>query len=136
MEHSKIQLKKEYKRIRYIEVGESKRTFIFIYQICFPLVYTDEHEDLINLIRDYVESVIFSKAYSLIFNRIAVECEEQDLSIQNRISSLHWVTPTMLDAVLNEDIPYVREAIYKAINGKFCLFCFNKKCVKYLFFLI
>ncbi|CAF3009144.1 unnamed protein product [Rotaria sp. Silwood2] len=80
-------------------------------------IYRDENEDLIHRIRDYVESIIFSKDYSLIFNRIAMEYEEQDLSIQNRISSLHWVTPTMLDAVLNEDIPNVRETIYKAMNA-------------------
>ncbi|CAF0972879.1 unnamed protein product [Rotaria sp. Silwood1] len=80
-------------------------------------IYRDENEDLIHRIRDYVESIIFSKNYSLIFNRIAIEYEEQDLSIQNRISSLHWVTPTMLDTVLNEDIPNVRETIYKAMNA-------------------
>jgi hypothetical protein len=54
----------------------------------------------------------------LIFNRIAIEFEEQDLSIQNRISSLRWITPSMLDTVLNENLPNVREDIYKAINGK------------------
>ncbi|CAF0885927.1 unnamed protein product [Rotaria sordida] len=80
-------------------------------------IYRDENEDLIHRVRDYVESIIFSKDYSLIFNRIAIECEEQDLSIQNRISSLHWVTPTMLDSVLNEDVPNVRETIYKAMNA-------------------
>ena len=80
--------------------------------------YLDEHEDLTHRIRDYVENIIFSKNYSLIFNRIAIECEERDLSIQNRISSLHWVTPTMLDAVFNENSSNVRETIYKAINGK------------------
>jgi hypothetical protein len=76
---------------------------------------SDENEDLIPRLRDYVEKIIFSKNYSLIFNRLSITCEEQDLSIQNRISSLHWVTPTMLDTVLNET---AREAIYKAINGK------------------
>jgi len=81
-------------------------------------IYRDENENLIHCIRDYVEKIIFSKNYSLIFNRIAIECEEQDLSIQNRISSLHWVTPTMLDTILNENLPYVRETIYQAINGK------------------
>lgn len=62
--------------------------------------------------------MIFSKNYSSIFNRLASECEEQDLSIQNRISSLHWITPTMLEAVFNENLPNVREMLYKAINGK------------------
>jgi hypothetical protein len=80
-------------------------------------IYRDENEDLIHRIRDYVEKIIFSKDYSLIFNRIGIECEEKDLSIQNRISSLHWITPTMLDTILNENIPNVRETIYKAING-------------------
>ncbi|CAF1441070.1 unnamed protein product [Adineta steineri] len=79
-------------------------------------IYRDESEDLIHRVRDYVEKIIFSKNYSLIFNRIATECEEQDLSIQNRISSLHWVTPTMLDAVLNENTSNVGETLYKAIN--------------------
>ena len=69
---------------------------------------------------------IDSQNYSLIFNRIAIECEEQDLAIQNRISSLHWVTPTMLEAILNENIPNVHETIYKAINGKDYFFLENK----------
>ncbi|CAF3816415.1 unnamed protein product [Adineta steineri] len=80
-------------------------------------IYRDESEDLIHRVRDYVEKIIFSKNYSLIYNRIATECEEQDLSIQNRISSLHWVTPTMLDAVLNENTSNVGETLYKAINA-------------------
>jgi hypothetical protein len=81
-------------------------------------IYRGENEDLIHRVRDYIEKIIFEKNYLLIFNRIAIECEEQDLSIQNRISSLHWITPAMLDTVLNEDLPNVREDVYKAINGK------------------
>ena len=53
----------------------------------------------------------------MIFNRIAIACEEKDLSIQNRITSLHWITAPMLDTVLNENIPTAREAVFKAING-------------------
>ena len=74
-------------------------------------VYLDENEDLILRVCDYLEKIIFSSDYSLIFNRIAIACEDKDLSIQKRISSLHWVTPSMLDTVLNEDIPVAREAI-------------------------
>ncbi|CAF2992972.1 unnamed protein product [Rotaria socialis] len=80
-------------------------------------IYREENEDLIHRVRDYVESIIFSKDYVSVFDRIAIECEEQDLSIQNRISSLHWVTPTMLDVVLNEDISDHRETMYKAVNA-------------------
>ena len=82
-------------------------------------IYQNEHDDVIHRIRDYLERVVFSKNYSSIFNRIAIECEEQDLAIQNRISSLHWITPMMLDAVLNEDILNVREELYRAINGTY-----------------
>ncbi|CAF2321638.1 unnamed protein product [Rotaria sp. Silwood2] len=80
-------------------------------------IYRDENEDLFLRVRDYLEKIIFSRDYSLIFNRIAIACEEKDLSIQNRISSLHWITATMLDTVLNENITIAREAIYKAINA-------------------
>ncbi|CAF1176831.1 unnamed protein product [Adineta ricciae] len=80
-------------------------------------LYREENEDLIHYVRDYVEKIVFSKDYAFIFNRIAMENEEQDLSIQNRISALHWITPAMLDAVLNENITNVRETIYKAINA-------------------
>ncbi len=66
-----------------------------------------ENEDLIHRVRGYVEKIIFAKNDSLIFNHIATECKEQDLSIQNRISSLHWVIPTMLDAILNENNSHV-----------------------------
>jgi hypothetical protein len=113
MVHLKIQLKNEYKLIQSIEVKLKLKT-----ESNFSIYYSDENEDAIHRVRDYVEKIIFSKDYSLIFNRIAIQCEEQDLSIQNRISSLHWVTPTMLDAVFNENISNVRETIYKAINGK------------------
>jgi hypothetical protein len=82
--------------------------------ICLDL---DESEDLILRVRDYLEKIIFSRNYSFIFNRIAIACEEKDLSIQNRISSLRWITAPMLDTVLNENIPTGREAVYKAING-------------------
>ena len=80
----------------------------------------DENEDLILRVRDYLEKIIFSRNYSLIFlNRIAIACEEKDLFIQNRITSLHWITAPMLDTVLNENIPIVHDAIYKAINGSY-----------------
>ena len=81
-------------------------------------LYLDENEDITHRVRDYIESIIFSKDYSLIFDRIAIEYEEKDLAIQNRISSLHWITPIMLDVTLNEDISNVRETLYKAMNGK------------------
>lgn len=96
-----------------IEIEDIRSIFFF-----WVFIYSDENEDSIHRVRDYLEKIIFSKDYSLIFNRIAIQCEEQDLSIQNRISSLHWVTPTMLDAVFNENRSNVRETIYKAINGK------------------
>ncbi|CAF1444269.1 unnamed protein product [Rotaria sordida] len=80
-------------------------------------IYRDENEDLILRVRDYIERIIFSRDYSFIFNRIAIICEDKDLSIQNRISSLHWITAPMLDTVLNENISIAREAIYKAINA-------------------
>lgn len=86
------------------------------FDFCF-LFILDENEDLILRVRDYLEKVVFSRDYPFIFNRIAIACEEKDLSIQNRISSLHWVTTHMLDTVLNENVPTAREAIYKAING-------------------
>ncbi|CAF0961340.1 unnamed protein product [Rotaria magnacalcarata] len=80
-------------------------------------IYRDENEDLILRVRDYLEKIVFSRDYAFIFNRIAIVCEDKDLSIQNRISSLHWITTHMLDTVLNENIPLAREAIYKAINS-------------------
>lgn len=80
-------------------------------------IYRDENEDLIHRVRDYLERIIFSKNYGLIFNRIAIASEEKDLAIQNRISSHHWITAPMLDTVLNENIPAAHDAIYKAINA-------------------
>ena len=77
----------------------------------------DENEDLIYSVRDYFEKIVFTRDYSSIFLRIAITCEEKDLSIQNRISSLHWITAPMLDTVINENIPAAHDAIYKAING-------------------
>ena len=96
------------------------------------MIYVDENEDLILRVRDYLERIIFSKNYSLIFNRIAIVCEEKDLSIQNRISSLHWITAPMLDTVLNENIPAAYDAIYKAINGKEKTFSSIKICLLFV----
>jgi len=90
---------------------------ITILKIFFVFLHLDENEDLILRVRDYVEKMIFSRNYPFIFNRIAIACEEKDLSIQNRITSLHWITAAMLDTVLNENIPTAHEAIYKAMNG-------------------
>ena len=87
----------------------------------------DENEDLIYRVRDYVEKIIFSRDYSYVFNRIAIACEEKDLSIQNRISSLHWITAPMLDTVLNESVSAAHEAIFKAINGKAKSLFFSEK---------
>lgn len=95
-----------------------KEIFFFYLFSCFFL-NLDENEDLISRVRDYLEKIIFSRNYLLIFNRIAMSCEEKDLSIQKRISSLHWITAPMLDTVLNENLPAAYDAIYKAINGKF-----------------
>ncbi|CAF1023569.1 unnamed protein product [Adineta ricciae] len=79
-------------------------------------IYQHENEDLIHSVRDYLEKIVFTRDYSSIFLRIAITCEEKDLSIQNRISSLHWITAPMLDTVINENIPAAHDAIYKAIN--------------------
>ncbi|CAF1089977.1 unnamed protein product [Didymodactylos carnosus] len=80
-------------------------------------IYRDENEDLLVRVRDYVEKIIFTKNYPFIFNRLSIDCEEQDLSIQNRISSLHWINAQMLETVVNENIPIVKESVYKAINA-------------------
>lgn len=85
--------------------------------LIFLQISLDENEDLISRVRDYLERIVFSRDYASIFIRISVSCEEKDLSIQNRISSLHWITAPMLDTVLNENIPAAHDAIYKAING-------------------
>lgn len=89
-------------------------------------ISSDESEELIPRVRDYLERIIFTRDYSLIFNRIASSSEEKDLSIQNRISSLHWITAPMLDTVLNENIPAAHEAIYKAINGRLITLMFMR----------
>ena len=85
--------------------------------ICF-YCRLDENEDLFNRIRDYAEKISFPKNYLSLFSRIATVCEEKDLSIQNRITSLQWITAPMLDSNLNENISSVRESMFKAMNGK------------------
>lgn len=78
---------------------------------------SDENEDLILRVRDYLEKIVFSRNYLSIFNRIALACEEKDLAIQNRITSLHWITAPMLDTVVNENIPAAQQAVEKAMNS-------------------
>jgi Rab5 GDP/GTP exchange factor len=88
-----------------------------IYRINHLCSFTDEVEDLIPHVRDYLERIIFVRHYLPIFECIAYNCEEKDLAIQNRISSLHWISAPMIDTVLNEDISTAADAMYKAING-------------------
>lgn len=66
---------------------------------------------------DYTERYILTRLYHSIFCHPSTGDEERDLMIQNRIRSLHWVTATQLDTLINEHDTAIRHELDNAITG-------------------
>ena len=66
---------------------------------------------------DNVEKIIMTRLYRTLFCPPYTDDEQKDLAIQNRIRRLRWITPAMLDAVIDESNPRVRELIERAQTG-------------------
>ena len=58
-----------------------------------------------------------TRLYRTLFCPPYTDDEQKDLAIQNRIRRLRWITPAMLDAVIDEGNPRVRELIERAQTG-------------------
>ena len=68
-------------------------------------------------VMDYSERYILTRLYMSLFCSPSTTDEEQDLKTQKRIRSLHWVTTSMLDTVINENDPAIRHELDSAITG-------------------
>ncbi|XP_022102211.1 rab5 GDP/GTP exchange factor-like isoform X2 [Acanthaster planci] len=71
------------------------------------------HEQLEGML-DNVEKVIMTRLYRTLFCPPYTDDEQKDLAVQNRIRRLRWIMPAMLDAVIDEGNPRVRELIERA----------------------
>nr|XP_039271310.1 rab5 GDP/GTP exchange factor-like isoform X1 [Styela clava] len=68
-------------------------------------------------IMDNVEKFLMTRLYRSIFCSDHTDDESQDLAVQKKIRSLHWITTEMLDAQLNEERVDAAAAIDKAITA-------------------
>ncbi|GFN99537.1 Rab5 GDP/GTP exchange factor-like [Plakobranchus ocellatus] len=79
-------------------------------------VFKGISSDTLDKVMDYSERYILTRLYMAIFCSPSTTDEEQDLATQNRIRSLHWVTTSMLDTVINENDPAIRHELDSAIT--------------------
>ncbi|XP_012942891.1 rab5 GDP/GTP exchange factor isoform X2 [Aplysia californica] len=79
-------------------------------------VFRGFSQEVIEKILDYTERYILTRLYPSIFYSLTMTDEERDLAIQTRIRSLHWVTATQLDTLINENDPTIRHELDSAIT--------------------
>ncbi|XP_013421873.1 rab5 GDP/GTP exchange factor [Lingula anatina] len=65
---------------------------------------------------DYMEKYIMTRLYRAVFCSMWSDDEEQDLIIQKRIRSLHWVSEQNLEASISVNEPSVRALVDSAIT--------------------
>jgi len=75
---------------------------------------SEEHRDRI---MDNIEKFIMTRLYREVFCNDSTDDESQDLKVQTRIRSLHWITATMLDATIDESKPKALESTDTAITA-------------------
>lgn len=59
--------------------------------------YREASTEQLDQLVDQTETLLMSKLYPLLFNRVQAEEEERDLQLQNKIRSLNWIMPCHLD---------------------------------------
>ncbi|KAM8899911.1 rab5 GDP/GTP exchange factor [Spinachia spinachia] len=67
-------------------------------------------------VMDQVEKFIMTRLYKSVFCPETTDDERKDLTTQNRIRALHWVTIEMLCVSMDEEIPEVSDNVDKAIT--------------------
>jgi hypothetical protein len=73
--------------------------------------------DIQERIMDYAERYVLTRLYRVLFCPHTTGDEEKDLAIQNRIRSLHWITASQLDLIVNDADPEIRQELDTAITG-------------------
>nr|XP_033811334.1 rab5 GDP/GTP exchange factor-like isoform X1 [Geotrypetes seraphini]XP_033811335.1 rab5 GDP/GTP exchange factor-like isoform X1 [Geotrypetes seraphini] len=66
---------------------------------------------------DNIEKMVMTQLYKSVFCPDNSQDEQKDLAIQRHIRSLHWVTPEMLHAPINEGKAEVRDDIFFAVTA-------------------
>ncbi|XP_071790647.1 rab5 GDP/GTP exchange factor-like isoform X2 [Asterias amurensis] len=89
----------------YAAIGERIKTHV---------AFKGSSQDQLEGMLDNVEKIIMTRLYRTLFCPPYTDDEQKDLAIQNRIRRLRWITPAMLDAVIDEGNPRVRELIERA----------------------
>ena len=76
-------------------------------------------EENIDTIMDFLERYVTIKVYRCVFCPPTTDDEEADLILQEKIRSLHWINPYILDAqlTLGDDNHRVQALVDKAIEG-------------------
>ncbi|XP_076017488.1 rab5 GDP/GTP exchange factor-like [Genypterus blacodes] len=72
--------------------------------------------ECVEQVMDQVEKYIMTRLYKSAFCPESTDDERKDLSTQNRIRALHWVTIEMLCVSMDEEIPEVSDNVVKAIT--------------------
>lgn len=79
---------------------------------------TDLSSEDIDTLLDYAEKYITVKMYTSLFCPPMCDDEQKDLQMQTQIRSLHWVTGSQLDTMINEHETEVRTLVDQAITGR------------------
>ena len=69
---------------------------------------------MVDKILDYAERYVLTRLHTVIFELLD---EEKDLQLQNRIRSLHWVSPDQLETLINENDHTIQYELDSAITG-------------------
>ncbi|CAH1801890.1 unnamed protein product [Owenia fusiformis] len=66
-------------------------------------VYKGMDQNTIDTLMDFIEKYILTRIYRIVFCPVTTTDEEDDLAIQNRIRSLHWITREQIDCKIYEN---------------------------------
>ena len=87
------------------------------HSVTICLFISGTSSETLETLMGFMEKYILTRLYRSVFCPITTEDEVMDLTIQNRIRSLHWITTHMLDAQINDKDPTARALVEKAITG-------------------
>ena len=77
---------------------------------------TEEIEKLIEAIMIFVESVVSTNIYDIVFPLIMTEFEDNDINIQKRIRSFYWITSDMIGTCLDENSILYRDFYEESLS--------------------
>nr|CAG4635356.1 EOG090X03G5 [Artemia franciscana] len=79
----------------------------------FNHLSSDDVESLADKVEQYLCTRLYRK---LTYNGFSVE-EDKDLSLQKKIRQMNWITPEMIDCVVNEKLDSVQKLMVQAISN-------------------